>query len=77
MAYEARLNMFIYGKSWISFCLYDITKFSGEIIVQALQTHPFVMHANKLTENQYFIKPETWLKENAPEYLSPHRQHHH
>ena len=73
MAYEARLNLFIKGKNWASFCLYDITRFSGEIIIQALQTHPFVMNAGKLTENQYYIKPETWLQENAPEFLTPHR----
>ncbi len=71
MAYEARLNMFIKGKRWSSFCLYNLTQFSGDIIIQAMQTHPFIFNEGKLTENQYYIDPETWLKTNAPEFIGP------
>jgi hypothetical protein len=71
MAYEARLNMFIKGKRWSSFCLYNLIQFSGDIIIQAMQTHPFLFNEGKLTENQYYIDPETWLKTNAPEFIGP------
>jgi hypothetical protein len=70
MVYESRLNYFIPDKSWISICLYNINKFSGRQIMGVLQTHPFTISKGVITENPYFIDPDTWLSENAPEYLN-------
>jgi hypothetical protein len=69
MAYESRLNYFISGKPWISICLYNITKFSGKIIMNVLQTHPFAISGGVITLNPYFEDPEKWLKKNAPEFV--------
>lgn len=70
MAYESLLNYFIPGKPWMSICLYNISRFDGKTIMQALQTHPYtISKGGIITKNPYFIHPDIWLAENAPEYL--------
>jgi hypothetical protein len=69
MAYESRLNYFITGKPWISICLYNLTKFSGSIKMNVLRTHPFAISGGIITQNPYFIEPDKWLKENAPDFV--------
>jgi len=68
MAYESRLNYFIPGKPWISICLYNITRFSGKTIMNVLQTHPYTISGGVITQNPYFVDPDEWLRENAPEF---------
>jgi len=68
MAYESRLNYFITSKPWISICLYNVTKFSGSIIMQVLQTHPYTISNGAVTQNPFFIDPNEWLKKNAPQF---------
>jgi hypothetical protein len=69
MAYESRLNYFIPAKPWISICLYNITRFDGKTIMKVLQTHPYsIIKGGVITKNPYYIHPEEWLAENAPEY---------
>lgn len=69
MAYESRLNYFIPGKPWISICMYNLKKFSGDIIMQVLQTHPYVINGGIITQNPYYQDPDAWLAKNAPEFL--------
>lgn len=69
MAYEARLNYFIPGKPWISICLYNINRFSGAMIMNVLRTHPFTINGGVITQNPYFVHPDKWLAENAPQFL--------
>lgn len=69
MIYESRLNYFIPSKPWISICLYNLTKFSGQTIMQVLQTHPYTLTGGVMTENPYYKAPEIWLSENAPDFL--------
>lgn len=69
MAYESRLNYFIPGKSWISICLYNITKFSGSIIVNVLRTHPYTISGGVITQNPYYVDPDEWLRKYDPEFI--------
>ncbi len=69
MAYEARLNYFIPGKPWISICMYNINRFSGAMIMNVLQTHPFTINGGVITANPYFVHPDQWLAEHAPQFL--------
>ncbi|MFC1490078.1 MEDS domain-containing protein [Candidatus Latescibacterota bacterium] len=70
MAYESLLNYFIPGKSWISICMYNINRFDGKTIMQVLQTHPYTISKGcMITKNPYYIHPDVWLAENAPEYI--------
>jgi len=68
MIYESRLNYFIPDKPWISICMYNTTKFSGAIIMKVLQTHPYIISKQSITQNPFYIDPDLWLKENAPSY---------
>jgi hypothetical protein len=70
MAYEARLNYFIPGKPWISICMYNTSKFSGALIMNVLRTHPFTINGGIITQNPYYIHPDIWLSENAPQFLT-------
>lgn len=70
MAYEARLNYFVPGKPWISICMYNVAKFTGATIMNVLKTHPFTINGGIITQNPYFIHPDKWLAENAPQFLS-------
>jgi len=70
MAYESRLNYFIPGKPWISICLYNTMKFSGSEIINVLKTHPYTINGGILTQNPYYIDPDKWLSENAPQFLT-------
>ncbi len=69
MAYESRLNYFIPGKPWISLCLYNVNKFPGKIIMDVLRTHPFSLNGGLIMENPYYVDPDHWLAENAPQFL--------
>lgn len=69
MAYESRLNYFIPGKTWISICLYNITKFSGSIIVNVLRTHPYTISGGVITQNPYYVDPDEWLRKYDPEFI--------
>ncbi len=70
MIYESRLNYFIPGKPWISICLYNTTKFKGSVIMKVLQTHPYIISKQTITQNPFYQDPDVWLKENAPSYLN-------
>ncbi len=70
MAYESRLNYFIQGKPWVSICLYNVTKFSGTQIMNVLRTHPYTISGGVITENPYFVNPDEWLAENAPQFMN-------
>ncbi len=71
MAYEARLNYFIPGKPWISICMYNVTKFPGQTIMNVLRTHPFTINGGVITQNPYYVHPDIWLAEHAPRFLTP------
>lgn len=69
MVYESRLNYFIPGKPWVSICLYNLTRFSGKTIMKVLQTHPYsISKGGTITKNPFYIDPDEWLAEYAPEY---------
>lgn len=69
MVYESRLNYFIPGKPWISICLYNITKFSGSMIMNVLRTHPFSISGGVITRNPFYQDPDDWLRLNYPQFL--------
>lgn len=69
MAYESRLNYFIPGKPWISICLYNVAKFSGDVVMGVLRTHPYTISGGIITENPFYQDPDIWLAANAPQFL--------
>jgi hypothetical protein len=64
LAYEARTN-----DIWIRqdgpvnpvVCTYDLSRFSGDVIVDVMRTHPMVIIGGILQENPFFVDPEELL----------------
>jgi hypothetical protein len=59
--YEAALNKFSRRYPQVILCLYDLERFSGEIIMDMLKTHPKVLLGGTIYENPYYIRPEEFL----------------
>ncbi len=69
-AYESRLNYFVQDRPIVSLCLYNITKISGATIMNVLRTHPYTISGGVITQNPYYLHPDIWLAENAPQFLN-------
>lgn len=61
--YEARLNYILPRYKDPVICVYDISKFSGAVIVDILRTHPMVIIGGTLQENPFFVPPDEFLHE--------------
>ncbi len=61
--YEARFNLMHQGDRDPVICAYDLTRFSGDVIMGVLRTHPMVILGGVLQENPFFIPPEQFLQE--------------
>ena len=60
-SYEARVNWFAPRYPQILLCLYDLERFSGELVVDVLMTHPKVLINNMVVENPFYVTPEEFL----------------
>jgi hypothetical protein len=66
LEYEAKANyIWLNQKGRINpvICTYNLTKFSGEVIVDIIRTHPLVIIGGILQENPFFVTPEIFLEE--------------
>ena len=61
--YEAKFNLMHQSDRDPVICTYDLTKFSGDVIMGVLRTHPMVIIGGALQENPFFIPPERFLQE--------------
>ena len=65
LEYEARANdIWIKGEGPVDpvICTYDLKKFSGEIVINVMRTHPLIVIGGILQENPFFVHPEEFLK---------------
>ena len=44
-------------------CAYDLTRFTADVIVDVIRTHPMVIIGGLLRENPFFVPPEKFLEE--------------
>ena len=63
LEYEARFNLMHQAGRDLVICTYDLTRFSGDVIMGVLRTHPMVILGGVLQENPFFIPPEQFLQE--------------
>jgi hypothetical protein len=66
LIYEAKANEFRLGQPGPThpvICAYDLTRFSGEFIVDVMRTHPMTLIDGTLHENPYFVPPEEFIRE--------------
>jgi hypothetical protein len=44
-------------------CSYDLNRFTADIVVDVMRTHPMVIIGGMLRENPFFVPPEEFLNE--------------
>jgi hypothetical protein len=44
-------------------CTYDLTRFSGETVIDVMRTHPMTLIGGVLQENPFFVPPEDFIHE--------------
>ncbi|MGH3518520.1 MAG: MEDS domain-containing protein [Haloechinothrix sp.] len=61
VSYESELNRFLPRYPQVILCLYDLNRFSGEVLLDVLKTHPKVLVAGMLVVNPYYLDPDEFL----------------
>lgn len=61
--YEARLNYISPQYDDPIICVYDLTKFGGDLVVDIMRTHPMVIIGGLLQENPFFLPPDEFLRQ--------------
>jgi hypothetical protein len=62
VGYESELNRVTTSYPVIVLCLYDLDRFSGEVVVNIVKTHPQVLIQGILVENPYYVGPDEYLR---------------
>jgi MEDS: MEthanogen/methylotroph, DcmR Sensory domain len=44
-------------------CTYDLTKFTGDVVVDVMRTHPMIIVGGILQENPFYVPPKKFLQE--------------
>jgi PAS domain S-box-containing protein len=65
--YEARLNRFLTNYDAVCICQYNSKRFTPEVILQVLRTHPLVIYGDRVCKNPYYVPPDEFLKPNQKE----------
>jgi DNA-binding NarL/FixJ family response regulator len=74
LEYEARANevwMRPDGPVHPIICTYDLTRFSADVVADAMRTHPMILIGGVLQENPFFVPPEELLKHPREKRRSP------
>jgi hypothetical protein len=61
--FESLVNYVLVKYEAAVICAYDLSKFGGSVVIDALRTHPVVIMGGLLLENPYFVPPEQFLLE--------------
>jgi signal transduction histidine kinase len=62
--YEAKLNYFVRDHDVRVLCQYHRHRFSPELILGIIRTHPVVVYEDLICQNPYYVPPEEFLKPN-------------
>ncbi len=61
MEWETHCNV-IENPRAVFLCQYDLTAFAGNVVMDALRTHPLCVVSNVIHQNPYFEEPEVFLE---------------
>jgi hypothetical protein len=61
--FEARANFVQAKYDHVVICVYDVAKFGGDVVIDMLRTHPFVLIGGALQANPFFVPPADFLNE--------------
>lgn len=60
--YESRLNCFLPHYDDIVVCTYDLKRFSANVVMDVMRTHPMVIIGGILQENPFYVPPGEFLR---------------
>lgn len=63
MQWESACNTFEHRDRAVFFCQYSLSDFSGDVVMDALQTHPVSIVGRSVQENSLYREPEEFLAE--------------
>jgi signal transduction histidine kinase len=63
--YEAKLNYFVRDHDARVLCQYNRRRFSPDLMLAVIRTHPLVVYGGIIARNPYYVPPD--------EFLEPHR----
>jgi PAS domain S-box-containing protein len=63
--YENKLNQFMPRHRCLAICQYDKRRFSPEVLLDVLRTHPYAIIGTEVYENFYYMPPEELLGEDS------------
>ena len=61
IGYESELNRIMSDFPQVNLCLYDLSRCSGELIMDVLKTHPKVLLGGMVIDNPYYLEPDEFL----------------
>jgi hypothetical protein len=74
--FESSVNYVVVKYEDAVICAYDLSKFGGRVVIDALRTHPVVIMGGLLLENPFFVPPDQLLLEirerrSVPKIVGP------
>jgi hypothetical protein len=64
--YETRLSEFLAGSKCVAMCQYDRRRFTPEVLLDVLRTHPIAVVGTVIYNNLYYIPPADLLGGDLP-----------
>ena len=64
--YESAVNDIVADAPAIFMCLYDLQRFSAQMLVDILHTHPQVLLDDNLIDNRHYLPPAEYLARRRP-----------
>jgi hypothetical protein len=61
--FESRVNEVWRRHDDTVICVYDLAKFNGNMVIDVMRTHPWVLIGDVLQQNPFFVPPEQFLHE--------------
>jgi hypothetical protein len=58
-----RVNFLVPTFDCTLLCVYDINEISGRMMMEILQTHPYLVYGGRVRENPYYVPPIERLRE--------------
>jgi hypothetical protein len=63
LEYETRVNYILPKYNDVAICVYDLSKFSAQMAINIMRSHPVVIIGGVLQENPFFVPPDQLLLE--------------
>lgn len=61
--FEARVNDVWRSHDDAVVCVYDLARFSGDVVIDMIRTHPMIILGGILQENPFYVPPEAFLRD--------------